>query len=83
MDWGDVTPPPPPSKYGCDVIFEASALVSVAVKISRTRGSPVVVVSFFSVLVSFHSHVFRGLNNEEQQICPACIFLSVSAPMHV
>lgn len=43
-----VMSPPPTSKYGCDVIFEASALSSVAVKISRnrTRGSPVVLVSF-------------------------------------
>lgn len=83
MDHGDVTSPKPPDVCS-DVIFVASALVLVPVTRNGTYCSPVFPGLFLSCsfpvllfLVSFLSHV----NNEEQQVCSACIFLSVSAPM--
>lgn len=84
LPWTTVMSCPPNLQMCSDVIFVASALVLVPVTRNGTYCSPVFPGLFLSCsfpvllfLVSFLSHV----NNEEQQVCSACIFLSVSAPM--
>lgn len=82
LPWTVVTSQPPPKSPDmvgwdiCSLCVGVSHGENIQKQNSRLPCVPrLVSLMFFPVvlfLVLFHSHVLRGLNNEEQQICFAC-----------